>query len=168
MNLKGGHEPVVVEKSRRKFLRLAALGGGASLLAVSAWLLEARAAGATNVLLLSRMDFRLMDDIKRSRSRRQRNARSGRLHPRSGFRCGVGYADRRQSRCVFQRRRTSARAQRFQRSWQDRIAGLLKVNFFRCLFTARGIRVIDYGSEMGFNRYASLLDLENGQLRFPG
>lgn len=56
------HEPVGPEKSRRKFLKLAALGGGVSLLAV---LPEARSAGGTDVFLLSCMDFRLMDDIER-------------------------------------------------------------------------------------------------------
>jgi carbonic anhydrase len=55
-------EPVVLDRSRRKLLKLAALGGGVSLLAV---LPEARSAGATDVLLLSCMDFRLMDDIER-------------------------------------------------------------------------------------------------------
>lgn len=59
------HEPIVVETNRRKFLQLAALGGGASLLAVAASPPGARAAGATEALLLSCMDFRLMDDIER-------------------------------------------------------------------------------------------------------
>ena len=62
MDQRAEHEPVVPEKSRRKFLKLAALGGGVSLLAV---LPEARSAGGTDVFLLSCMDFRLMDDIER-------------------------------------------------------------------------------------------------------
>ena len=64
------HEPVVLEKSRRKFLQLAVLGGGVSLLAATSMLPEARAAGATDALLLSCMDFRLMDDIERYMSGR--------------------------------------------------------------------------------------------------
>ena len=70
MNAPSEHEPVVLTNSRRKFLRLAALGGGASLLAATSWLLEARAAGATDALLLSCMDFRLMHDIERYMSGR--------------------------------------------------------------------------------------------------
>ena len=62
MNQHARHDPVVPEKSRRKFLKLAALGGGVSLLAA---LPEARSAGATDVFLLTCMDFRLMNDIER-------------------------------------------------------------------------------------------------------
>ena len=51
------------ESSRRHFLRLAALGGGASLLA--AVLPGTAHAAATDVFLLSCMDFRLMDEIER-------------------------------------------------------------------------------------------------------
>ena len=51
--------------NRRKLLHLAALGSGITLLATSSLLPEARAAGATDALLLSCMDFRLMDDIER-------------------------------------------------------------------------------------------------------
>jgi carbonic anhydrase len=52
------------ERSRREFLRIATLSSGASLLAaVSPG--NARAAGGTDVFLLSCMDFRLMDDIER-------------------------------------------------------------------------------------------------------
>lgn len=61
------HEPVVPEQSRRKFLKLAALGGGVSLLAAMP---EARSAGGTDVFLLSCMDYRLMDDIERYMSGR--------------------------------------------------------------------------------------------------
>jgi carbonic anhydrase len=64
-------EPAVPETSRRKFLRLAALGAGVCLLARTAWLPEARAAGATDALLLSCMDFRLMADIERYMSGRK-------------------------------------------------------------------------------------------------
>jgi carbonic anhydrase len=70
MNQPSEHEPVVLKTSRRKFLGLAALGGSASLLAATSWSLEARAAGATDALLLSCMDFRLMDDIERYMSAR--------------------------------------------------------------------------------------------------
>jgi carbonic anhydrase len=61
------HQPVAPEKSRRKFVQLAALGAGAGLLGV---LPEARAAGGTDVFLLSCMDYRLMDDIERYMSGR--------------------------------------------------------------------------------------------------
>jgi hypothetical protein len=53
------------ETSRRKFLQLAALGGGASLLAVTTGISTAHAAKGTDALLLSCMDFRLMDEIER-------------------------------------------------------------------------------------------------------
>jgi hypothetical protein len=55
-------EPAAPDKSRRKLLKLAALGGGVCLLAA---LPEARSAGATDVFLLTCMDFRLIDDIER-------------------------------------------------------------------------------------------------------
>lgn len=55
------------QESRRKFLRVAALGGGVSLLGA---LPGARAAGGTDVLLLTCMDFRLMDEIERFMSGR--------------------------------------------------------------------------------------------------
>ncbi|MFP4160929.1 MAG: carbonic anhydrase [Ectothiorhodospira sp.] len=57
--------PVLVEQDRRRFLQLAALGAGASLLATTSWVPEARAAGETEALLLTCMDFRLMDEIER-------------------------------------------------------------------------------------------------------
>ena len=63
-------QTIIVEHSRRKFLQLAALGGGATLLASAPFLPEARAAGGTDALLLSCMDFRLMDDIERYMSGR--------------------------------------------------------------------------------------------------
>ena len=50
--------------SRRRFLKIAALGGGAMLLGVPA-LREARAAGSVEALLLSCMDYRLVDDTAR-------------------------------------------------------------------------------------------------------
>src|SRR5262245_58173974 len=59
-----------LESSRRRFLQLAALGGGASLLAAIPFVPTARAAGTTEALLLSCMDFRLMDDIERYMSGR--------------------------------------------------------------------------------------------------
>lgn len=61
---KHGHEQAVPAKGRRNFLRLAALGGGVSLLAAITVLPEARAAGHTEALLLSCMDFRLMNEIE--------------------------------------------------------------------------------------------------------
>jgi carbonic anhydrase len=51
--------------NRRRLLQLAVLGGGVTLLASPSLLPAARAAGATDALLLSCMDFRLMDDIER-------------------------------------------------------------------------------------------------------
>ena len=70
MNQHSESEPVILEKNRRKFLQLAALGGGVGLLAAASWLPEARAAGATDALLLSCMDFRFIDDIERYMSGR--------------------------------------------------------------------------------------------------
>lgn len=64
-------DTVVLENGRRNFLKVAALGGGASLLAVASFSPEARAAGATDALLLSCMDFRLMDDVERYMSGRK-------------------------------------------------------------------------------------------------
>lgn len=54
-----------MRKRRRKFLQLVVLGGGASLLAATPWPPEARAAEGTDALLLTCMDYRLMDDIER-------------------------------------------------------------------------------------------------------
>lgn len=51
--------------SRRQFLRLAVLGGGASLLAVAWPGHRASAAGKTEALLLSCMDYRLIDETER-------------------------------------------------------------------------------------------------------
>jgi carbonic anhydrase len=59
------HGPATLEKGRRNFVQLAALGGGVSLLQATLGLQAARAAGGTEALLLSCMDFRLMDDIER-------------------------------------------------------------------------------------------------------
>jgi carbonic anhydrase len=56
--------------ARRRFLRLVALGGGAGLLAVTSRLPAARAAGGTDALLLSCMDYRLVDDVERYMSGR--------------------------------------------------------------------------------------------------
>ncbi len=49
---------------RRSFLKLAALGGGAMLLG-AAPLKDARAGGNVQALLLSCMDYRLVDDVAR-------------------------------------------------------------------------------------------------------
>jgi carbonic anhydrase len=65
-----GQEHDTPQKARRAFLQCAALGGGVSLLAATALVPLARAAGATDALLLSCMDFRLMDDIERYMSGR--------------------------------------------------------------------------------------------------
>lgn len=64
-------DTVVFENGRRRFLQVAALGGGASLLTATSLIPEARAAGTTDALLLSCMDFRLMDDIERYMSGRK-------------------------------------------------------------------------------------------------
>lgn len=56
--------------SRRSFLQLATLGAGASLLAAVLPTSSALAAGHTEALLLSCMDFRLMDDVERYMSGR--------------------------------------------------------------------------------------------------
>lgn len=64
-------DTMISENGRRRFLQIAALGGGASLLAATSLLPEARAAGGTDALLLSCMDFRLMDDIERYMSGRK-------------------------------------------------------------------------------------------------
>jgi len=53
------------QTGRRKFLELVALGGGASLLAAGSYAPQARAASSTEVLLLTCMDSRLMDEIER-------------------------------------------------------------------------------------------------------
>jgi carbonic anhydrase len=70
MNQASEHEPAVVEESRRKFLQLAAWGGAVILLDASSRLPQARAASATDALLLSCMDFRLMDENERYMSGR--------------------------------------------------------------------------------------------------
>lgn len=57
--------PVSSEPPRRRLLRLAALGGGAVLLSATPWMRPAAAAGRADALLLSCMDYRLMDDIER-------------------------------------------------------------------------------------------------------
>jgi carbonic anhydrase len=61
----------VIEAGRRRFLKVAALGSGVSLFAAASLMPEARAAGGTDALLLSCMDFRLMDDIERYMSGRK-------------------------------------------------------------------------------------------------
>jgi hypothetical protein len=59
----GEHDLATLAKGRRKFLQLAALGGGASLM-LAGMTTPARAAGGTDALLLSCMDYRLMDNIE--------------------------------------------------------------------------------------------------------
>ena len=51
--------------SRRRLLQLAALGGGVSLLSATALMPRAHAASGTDAILLTCMDFRLMDEIER-------------------------------------------------------------------------------------------------------
>lgn len=63
-------ETPATETSRRSFLQLATLGAGASLLAAVLPVSNALAAGQTEALLLSCMDFRLMDDVERYMSGR--------------------------------------------------------------------------------------------------
>ncbi len=58
-------ETTPAETTRRSFLQLAALGGGVSLLAAILPASNALAASQTEALLLSCMDFRLMDDVER-------------------------------------------------------------------------------------------------------
>lgn len=62
--------PITRPRSRREFLHLATLAGGVALLANASLLPDAKAAGGTDALLLSCMDFRLMDDIERYMSGR--------------------------------------------------------------------------------------------------
>ncbi|MBI3562858.1 MAG: hypothetical protein HY080_14190 [Gammaproteobacteria bacterium] len=52
------------ESSRRNFLQVAILGGGAFLIAPMLHIDIANATGSTDALLLSCMDFRLMDNIE--------------------------------------------------------------------------------------------------------
>ena len=70
MNQKNDHKPAVMNENRRKFLKVVVLGSGVSLLTATSWLPEARAASRTEALLLSCMDFRLMDEIERYMSGR--------------------------------------------------------------------------------------------------
>jgi carbonic anhydrase len=70
MNQKNDHKPAVMNENRRKFLKVVVLGGGVSLLTTTSWLPDASAASRTEALLLSCMDFRLMDEIERYMSRR--------------------------------------------------------------------------------------------------
>ncbi len=70
MSQQHDHKPAVMDENRRKFLKLVALGGGVSLLKAPSWIPEAAAAGGTEALLLSCMDFRLMDEIERYMSGR--------------------------------------------------------------------------------------------------
>ena len=63
---------VMKQQSRRTFLQVASLGATASLLTVTRWspVAEAAAAGSTEALLLSCMDYRLVDDIEKYMSGR--------------------------------------------------------------------------------------------------
>lgn len=64
------HELIFLGKSRRNFIRLAILGTGTSLFAGMAGAPQANAAGQAKTLLLSCMDYRLMDEIERYMLRR--------------------------------------------------------------------------------------------------
>jgi len=55
---------------RRRFLRIAVLGGGASLLAIASPGQAPRAAGKAEAILLSCMDYRLIDETGRYMSQR--------------------------------------------------------------------------------------------------
>ncbi len=55
----------IIAAGRREFMRIAGLGGGASLLGVALSAPAARAAGGTDALLLSCMDYRLVEDTER-------------------------------------------------------------------------------------------------------
>lgn len=57
--------PGAPRHGRRQFLKTLALGGGAACLTVLSPLADLRAAGQTDALLLSCMDFRLVDDTAR-------------------------------------------------------------------------------------------------------
>lgn len=50
---------------RAALSRIALLGGGAALLSATPWMRGAAAAGQADALLLSCMDYRLMDDVER-------------------------------------------------------------------------------------------------------
>jgi carbonic anhydrase len=65
------HGSVGLDNGRRRIVQLAALGAGASLLSTMPVARQASAAGTTDVLLLSCMDFRLMDEIERYMNGRQ-------------------------------------------------------------------------------------------------
>jgi hypothetical protein len=52
---------IALPSSRRRFLTLASLGGGATLLGLAPR--SARAAGDVDSVVLSCMDYRLMDDV---------------------------------------------------------------------------------------------------------
>lgn len=60
----------MVRVGRRTFLKLGVLGGGGSLLTVALPGGDARAAGTAEVLLLTCMDYRLIDDTERYMSGR--------------------------------------------------------------------------------------------------
>src|SRR5262245_48135537 len=62
--VKLGSEPRSIELPRRNFMRAAVLGGGATVLSSMLPVGSASGAGKTEALLLSCMDFRLMDDIE--------------------------------------------------------------------------------------------------------
>lgn len=58
------------EMNRRKFLQLATLGSGIGLFSVTTGISETHAAGKAGTLLLSCMDYRLMDEVERYMLRR--------------------------------------------------------------------------------------------------
>lgn len=70
MNQSRAWEATPRECCRRKFLRFVALGSGMGLLGPAVGLREALAAGHADTLLLTCMDYRLMDDVERYMSGR--------------------------------------------------------------------------------------------------
>jgi carbonic anhydrase len=64
------HELASSSESRRKFIQLAVLGTGISLFATMPYMSKASASGQAQTLLLSCMDYRLMDEIERYMLRR--------------------------------------------------------------------------------------------------
>jgi carbonic anhydrase len=70
LNLNPITEDKTIRIGRRTFLKLCVLGGGVSLLAFTLPDSMARAAGKADVLLLSCMDYRLIDETERYMSSR--------------------------------------------------------------------------------------------------
>jgi hypothetical protein len=65
MKLQGHYRAGEILTSRRNALKAGALSIGIGVLSSQSWLPQAKAAGGTDALLLSCMDFRLMDDVQK-------------------------------------------------------------------------------------------------------